>query len=282
MGSEMRDNLQLSERLYGLLLYLYPKPFRARYGQHMRLTFRDACRGAYHRDGVAGLVALWLPTLLDLFKSVLEVWARQGEITMLKARLIALAGPLTILVGLLWIGLAISDILLRTGVVGEETALAFWSLAFMVSFIPLLFALIGSLLRFYPSVSLPGRVGLLLSVAGGTGVILAVVASLQSGGAVSGLNYTAVASLLSIRLGYILFGIDVWRYKLLPRWNLLPLLVGLTVVLSLPFDWFGVPAIAPSLFTNPFLHFASTGACWLLLGMAMMEQRQAPRSVATI
>ena len=102
MEFELRGQLLVSERLYMTLLYLYPKQFRAAYGQHMRLTFRDACRAAYRQNGAGGLLALWLPTLLDLFKSALEERARQGAITMSKVRLTALAGPLTILVGSMW------------------------------------------------------------------------------------------------------------------------------------------------------------------------------------
>jgi hypothetical protein len=99
--TEVRDKFLISERLYAALLCLYPAPFRAAYSQQMRLTFRDACRAAYRRNGAGGLLALWLPTLLDLFKSALEARARQGEITMSKERLIVLAGPLTIVVGAL-------------------------------------------------------------------------------------------------------------------------------------------------------------------------------------
>ena len=95
-------------------------------------------------------------------------------------------------------------------------------------------------------------------------------------------NYAAVVCLLSIRIGYILFGVDALRYRLLPRWNLLPLLVGLTVVLSLPFDWFGVPAFLPSQWATPFLHFAITGACWVLLGIALMDPRREPQPTAAI
>ena len=106
----MQGKLLVSERLYGLLLHLYPKEFRAAYGQQMRLTFRDACRIAYDQNGAGGLLALWLPTLLDLFKSALEERARQGEITMSKERLMALAGPLTIVVGALMLVGPISDL----------------------------------------------------------------------------------------------------------------------------------------------------------------------------
>ena len=115
----MRGELLVSERLYRALLYLYPKKFRAAYGQQMRLTFRDACRVAYRQNGAGGLLALWLPTLLDLFKSALEERARQGEITMSKARLIALAGPLTILVGSVWLVSSIGYLGLRTGLASD-------------------------------------------------------------------------------------------------------------------------------------------------------------------
>src|SRR5262245_6321032 len=99
----MRGELLVADRLYGALLYLYPGAFRAAYGQQMRLTFRDACRAAYRQNGAGGLWALWLQTLLDLFKSALEERLRQGESTMPKARLIALAGPLTSVVGSMWL-----------------------------------------------------------------------------------------------------------------------------------------------------------------------------------
>lgn len=288
----MGDNLWLSEKLYGLLLYLYPKPFRATYKAQMRLTFRDVCRVAYHQNGTRGLMALWLPTLLDLFKSALEAWARQGEITMSKARLIALAGPLTVLVGSVWLVMSIGDLLLMMGLVGDEKVvdllLALWAFPFLLSFIPMLFALIGTRLRFYPSAGGLGRFGLTLSVAGCVGVIVAVLGSLLLGGATSEgnssswVNYAAVVCLLSIRVGYILFGIDAWRYSLLPRWNLLPLLVGSTVLLSLPFEWFGVPALLPLEWVNPFLHFAITGGFWLLLGIAMLNPRREAQRVAMI
>jgi hypothetical protein len=117
----MRGELQISERLYGALLYLYPKQFRAAYGQQMRLTFRDACRVAHHRNGTGGLLMLWLPTLLDLFKSVLEERARQGEITMSKARLIALAGPLTILMGSMWMVASIGEMVILVEPASADT-----------------------------------------------------------------------------------------------------------------------------------------------------------------
>jgi hypothetical protein len=176
----------ISEWLYRTLLYLYPKEFRAVYGQQMCLAFRDAYRAAYHKKGFGGLLTLWLPTLFDLFKTALEERARQGEIIMSKTRLISLAGPLTILVGAIWLVEMIGDLLLRVGQVKEErfwdVFLSVWSFAFLISFIPLLFALMGMRLRFLRSASTLGRLGLSLSVIGGAGVIVSMLARLLWGG----------------------------------------------------------------------------------------------------
>lgn len=284
----MRGKLLVSERLYGALLHLYPKEFRAAYGRQMHLTFRDACWLAYHRNGTGGLLALWLPTLLDLFKSVLEEWARQGEITMFKERLITLAGPLTILVGAMWAVASIGHFAFQTGLARDEALLGFIAIPFFFSFVPLLFALTGTQLRFHQSAGVLGRLGLALSVAGGAGVIVSVLANILLGGGAPEVeqrpwvNYAAVVCFLSIRIGYILFGVNALRYRLLPRWNLLPLLLGATVVLSLPFDWFGAPAFLPSQLVTPFLHFAITGACWVLLGIALMDLRREPQPTAAI
>ena len=206
---------------------------------------------------------------------------------MSKERLIALAGPLTILVGLMWLVTSIGDLAFQTGLLRDEAFVGFLVIPFFFSFVPLLFALIGTRLRFHQSAGVLGRLGLALSMAGGAGVILSVLASILLGGAApevgqpSWLNYAAVVSLLSIRIGYILFGVDALRYRLLPRWNLLPLLLGSTVVLSLPLDWFGVPAFLPSQWATPFLHFALTGACWVLLGIVMMDQRREAQPAPT-
>jgi hypothetical protein len=226
--------------------------------------------------------------LLDLFKSALEARAQQGELSMSKSKLVALAGPLTILVGALWLASAIGDFIFRTVLSGEDAFLGLVAIPFLLSFIPLPFALIGTRLRFHPSASTLGRLGLMLGTVGAAGVLIFLLASMLFGGGapetgqLSWVNYTAVAGVLNIRIGYLLFGVDALRLKLLPRWNLLPLLVGLTIVLSLPLEWFGVPAILPTEWANPFLHFALTGACWVLLGLAMMNYGREPQPTAVV
>ena len=205
---------------------------------------------------------------------------------MSKERLIALAGPLTILVGSVWLLERIGGLVLRIGPERPERDwdlfLALWSMAFFLSFVPLLFALIGTRLRFHPSAGALGRIGLALSVGGCAGVVTFMLASILLGrtapvGEPSWVNYAAVVCMFSIRIGYILFGVDALRYRLLPRWNLVPLLLGLTVVFSFGFEWFGVPSLLPSQWATPFLHFAITGACWVLMGMAMIDPRREPQ-----
>jgi hypothetical protein len=288
----MCGELWVSERLYRALLYLYPKEFRAAYGRQMRLTFRDACRIAYQRYGAGGLLALWLPTLLDLFKSALEERARRGEISMSRERLIALAGPLTILVGAVWLAPVFGDFLLRFGPPRAERfwefILGIWSFAYFFSFIPLLFALIGTQLHFHQAAGASGRLGLALSLAGCAGLTASTLAYQLSTRAptqleqVTWVNYVAWVGFVSLKIGYILFGVDALRNRLLPRWNVLPMLLGSTVVLSFTHDMFGVPALLPERLETPLLHFAITGACWVLLGIALMDHRREPQPTAAI
>ena len=57
--------VKISERCYRWLIWFYPAPFRATFGESMRQVFRDQCSDAAGRRGGLGLVALWLRTLFD-------------------------------------------------------------------------------------------------------------------------------------------------------------------------------------------------------------------------
>jgi hypothetical protein len=286
----MWGELLVSEWLYAALLYLYPKNFRATYGQQMRLTFRDACRVAYHQNGSVGLLALWVPTLLDLFKSALAERARQGEITMSKEWLMTLSGPLTIVVGALMLVGPISDLVQLVRPPYTEALWEFFHFrTATVSLAVMLPAFIGTWLRYKESAGRLGRLGLILNVAGCVTFCLALSADflldvLQLLEHPTGPNYAMAASIVSILIGQILFGIDALRYKLLPRWNATPLLAGLSPLLlfvpsliiesALPMYRDQVaPIIA-------FLQSTIIGLCWVLMGMAMLGQRQAHEAVA--
>jgi hypothetical protein len=188
----------------------------------------------------------------------------------------------------------IGELILRFGQVGDERFwdffLAIWSFAFLLSFIPLLAALLGTRLWFHPSASTLGKLGLSLSVIGGAGVIISKLARLLINavapepevGAIPWVGYAAVISFWSIWIGYILFGIDTLRFKLLPRWNLLPGLLGATIVLSFGFEWFGVPAVIPLKWASPTLFISINGACLVLLGISIMNQTREAEPTATI
>ncbi len=84
-----------SERLYQILLHVYPREFRREYGPHMVQVFRDCCGDAAAQDGAAGVAKLWLHVLGDLSRSALNeraaalrtstrrlAYAREGSRTM--------------------------------------------------------------------------------------------------------------------------------------------------------------------------------------------------------
>ncbi len=88
-------------RAYRLLLVLCPPSLRAAYGAQMVQVFHQWCRDAHARQGMRGVVRVWLPTLADLltgataeYRALLTQWwaggsplhrARASAITVLRA-----------------------------------------------------------------------------------------------------------------------------------------------------------------------------------------------------
>ncbi len=56
-----------SERVYSVLLYAYPRTFRARSGREMQEAFRDCLR--QQAVDVAGFTRLWARTVIDVLVS---------------------------------------------------------------------------------------------------------------------------------------------------------------------------------------------------------------------
>lgn len=72
--------LSLSVRLYRLLLFAYPPPFRQACGERLVRVFRDACRAALYQRGLSALIPLWGWTLSDLaWTAGCERWQRFKE-----------------------------------------------------------------------------------------------------------------------------------------------------------------------------------------------------------
>ncbi|MBA2285693.1 MAG: hypothetical protein H0W02_09430 [Ktedonobacteraceae bacterium] len=93
----------LSAWLFALFLRAYPASFRRAYGSRMVSVFRDSCRDALQRRGLAGLTLLWWSALFDLlFSACLERWQILKE----EARSMALNGRIQNFPPRLWIALA--------------------------------------------------------------------------------------------------------------------------------------------------------------------------------
>lgn len=68
----MNVNLQYAERVYNVLLSLYPVRFRVRFAPEMAQLFRDCCHDALEKGGAAVLAAFLVSTLRDLLVSILR------------------------------------------------------------------------------------------------------------------------------------------------------------------------------------------------------------------
>jgi hypothetical protein len=65
-GAESSRILYASDKLYRMLLFVYPAKHRLEYGPHMAQAFRDLCHDAHCKGGVWGLITLWIRTLVDI------------------------------------------------------------------------------------------------------------------------------------------------------------------------------------------------------------------------
>lgn len=69
-------------RTYLIMLYAYPRPFRARFGDEMQQLFRDRCRQATRTPGLANWVRFAFHSAADWFTTLFqERIAAAGEIT---------------------------------------------------------------------------------------------------------------------------------------------------------------------------------------------------------
>ena len=68
--------LALSNRIYCLLLHLYPTPFRQEYGFDMAQVFRDDVRGTLQESGRLAVLGLWVLAFFDLLKTAVaeHIW----------------------------------------------------------------------------------------------------------------------------------------------------------------------------------------------------------------
>lgn len=72
--------LRRSERMYALLLKLYPKSYAQEFADEMRFVFSQSLKDAYEEKGDEGVMTLWGRTVIDTCKSVViqHIEAQKG------------------------------------------------------------------------------------------------------------------------------------------------------------------------------------------------------------
>ena len=223
-------SLTVSTRLYEVLLAVYPSEFRQAYGGPMLLFFRDCCRRALSEAGAAGLLALWARTMLDTVQTAIEEHSQRG-VDMSREKFIKLSGWALMLGGLAlslgWLAstrpeynrfnaASLSIDRYVNAVEGPIIVMAMSLLAV---------GMIGLFLQYGQQAGSFGRVSL------GLGAISGVIGAVGSAGLAIldsdpwwSIFFTGM---LFEFLGLALFGLANLRRRMMPDWNVLPLLAGI-------------------------------------------------------
>ena len=81
-----RQRFSISERVFALLLGLFPRQFRERFGPDMRDVFRDQVRAARARGGTRGVLRLWMQVLPSLTRAALLERGESARLTLRRLR----------------------------------------------------------------------------------------------------------------------------------------------------------------------------------------------------
>ena len=98
-----------AERVYRLLLHVYPKSFRSEYGAEMLVLFRDQYRG----DN-AHAVRFWITMVCDVAQSATSIWmealsARVNDYTRIVEGIMKIPGVLAALLGVYGVVSALTE-----------------------------------------------------------------------------------------------------------------------------------------------------------------------------
>jgi hypothetical protein len=232
--------VSFSLSLYQLLLMTYPAGFRREYGSHMAQVFRDYCLRVYRLEGPPGMLRLWILTLLDYFKSVVEEHLQQG-VHMSKSKFIRLSGWSFIL-GALAFSIVMISFARRAPEYSPYNALSQpidlyfeYAVAILLPSSGFLWLVgtIGLYLRFSEELNLFGKFSLIMGMIGaGISFLITLAWSFQLELTASDVDFGFfVAGLSLFSIGVVLFGIVSIREHLLPRWNVLPIIAGSWVLI---------------------------------------------------
>jgi hypothetical protein len=219
-------SLTLSTRLYQALLTIYPSEFRRDYGAPMLQVFRGCAQRALSESGAAGLLSLWIRTMLDTVQTALEEHTQRG-VDMSKEKFYKLSGwamivgPILFLIGGWannrppYVSYAMSSLPIDRYAIPAATPLIVVGLVFMS------LGILGVLMRYSPKLD---GTGFLLGIGALAGLVSAVGAAILS---VNDSSPWWELFILGMAIQYIalaIFGFVNLRRRLLPRWNGLPIL----------------------------------------------------------
>jgi len=253
--------LTTSERVYQLLLWLYPSDYRREYGADMMQLFRDLRRDALRERGAAGLIDLWMHVIIDFAVSILAEYRRHGA-SLSGTPFARSSGSLLMLVGCLFALGSISQ--LQPG--SHYNFYGLYLLSFMAFLAALLLMPVG-LLSFYaliaPHEGAAAKLFLRLATVGVPAGLLAAVGI----GALVQLEdaawYAALIGVLAHLSGMFLFGIATNELRSRTGWRLLSIAIAVT-----PFTIF-FSSNADSVQGPLYIDFAALvllGLSWFMFG----------------
>ena len=223
----------LSSRIYALLLFFYPTPFRREFGPQMAQVFRDCCLKTYRQDGLPGMLSLWVITLFDWFKTVIEEQLQRGT-QMSRSKFIRLSGWGLFLSGFsLLFGFLASnmDAVLSRSLTGREYNRyeTISNLLLVAGILLLVLGFVGLFLRYGEQVGQTGKITLAAGIFFGLFSLVGAWAMSAFSGDWAWMVWFLSFTMVFVCLAF--FGVLTIQRKLLPRWNTLPLLAGLGIPL---------------------------------------------------
>jgi hypothetical protein len=227
-----------SVKVYQVLLATYPAKFQQEYGPHMSQVFRDCCLRAFRQNGTNGLLKLWLLTLFDFLRSLIEEYT-QKETLMTKSNFTRLSGW-SLMLGAIIFSASTLSALVESNFYDPYMRLN----VFVFYNIGLVLALwIGTILLAVGGLGLRARYGEQVGFSGKSFLSIGAIVGPSIGlfgviGAVAKvliwaefLLYTGNMVLLAC---LTIFGISALRTKPLARWNGLPFIAGFWFPVLLP------------------------------------------------
>jgi hypothetical protein len=270
--------LTLAGRVYRLLLYAYPTPFRREYGFDMAQAFRADTHDTFQESGTVGLIGLWLLTFTDLLKTafaehIWEVFHMPIEKLRRLSGLAAIGGPLWAYT-ILWIFFL-------------EPRISWEILVRVLVVVTLLSGLLmgvclGGLYRRLPTSSHPAnRLTFGLSLLGlvlNNTILIPLYVTMTS--RLDEFSLIAVyGSFFAYFLGIAGMGLIAMSGRALGRWSFTPLAVGALGLLFIV----GVIVVAPREVGGSMAQgfpvialLALYGISWLLLGIGLWSTHEEP------